>query len=332
MKITTPIKLHDIEIQNRLVMPPMASSHTPDGRVTDELTAYYQDKTKSGAIGLVITEHAYVSPEGIAHPAQLSVSRDTDVEGLKALASVIHQNGSRAVAQINHAGGQAAAPSPVSASPFLNGRGVRVRAMRPDEIERTVKDFADAALRVKEAGFDGVEIHSAHGYLLDQFYSPLVNQREDEYGPQSMENRTRFHREVLKAVRDAVGKDFLVGIRLGGSDYQPGGATVEDAALAAKIFEENGADYISLTGGMNGYIRPGHTEAGYFKDQAEAVKKVSDLPVILTGGVKSVEDAEALLEEGASDLIGAGRAILRDSMWPEGIKRLSGQTSEEKRG
>lgn len=170
--------------------------------------------------------------------------------------------------------------------------------MTARQIHEVTAWFAQAALRAKQAGFDGVEIHSAHGYLLNQFFSPLANHREDEYGAQSVENRVRFHREVLKAVREAVGSDFPVAIRLGGCDYQAGGSTVEDCVEACKIFAQSGADLLDLTGGMNGFVRPGHNEAGYFRDMSVPVRQAVHIPVLLTGGVTTLDQARKLLADG----------------------------------
>ncbi len=189
--------------------------------------------------------------------------------------------------------------------------------MTAEQIRETVSWFAQAALRAKKAGYDGVEIHSAHGYLLNQFYSPLTNFRTDEYGCQSIENRTRFHAEVIAAVREAVGEDYPVAIRLGGCDYAEGGSTMEDCVAACRIFEACGVDLIDLTGGLFGYVRPDCTEPGYFKDMTVAVKKAVQIPVLLTGGVTTAAEAEALLEADCADLIGVGRAIYSNAHWAE---------------
>ena len=181
---------------------------------------------------------------------------------------------------------------------------------------RSIADlFAEAALRARKGGYDGVEIHSAHVYLLNQFYSPLINNREDEYGPHSMEDRLRFHKEVLEKVRAAVGPDYPIAVRLGGCDYQEGGSTEADAVEAAKLLCAYGADLIDVSGGMNGYIIAGHDYPGYFKDMSKAIKEAVDVTVMTTGGVTTTEQAEELLSYGAADLIGVGRAIYKDAAW-----------------
>lgn len=318
--LNTPVRIGGIELKNRIVMPPMATEKSEGGGVSEALCRYYDEKTRNGAIGLVITEHCFVRPDGKASPRQLSIASDADVEGLSRLAAAIHANGAKAFAQISHAGAAAKAevtgclPIGPSAVPSPRAPGSTPREMDVTEIREIVSAFAQAAARAKRAGFDGVEIHSAHGYLLDQFYSPLTNHRGDEYGG-SLENRLRIHREVLAAVREAVGADFPVALRLGACDYMDGGATAEDGARAAVLLERAGVDLLDVSGGFCGYVNPNCREQGYFRELTEAMKREVSLPVVLTGGIVDPAAAERLLEEGAADLIGVGRAILKDSHW-----------------
>lgn len=319
----TPLTVHNVELANRLVMPPMATGKTPDGTVQDDLLAYYDARSKGGCIGLIVTEHAYISPEGKAHEGQLSVSRDTDIPGLTKLVETIHKNNTRVIAQINHAGsaameeitGYPAISASVTAqSEYARKSEKPVREMTVDDMHTVAKKFAEAALRVKEAGFDGVEIHAAHGYLLDQFYSPLGNKRTDAYGG-DLDGRIHLLLDVIRAVREAVGADYLVALRLGASDYTESGATIDDAVYACKKFEEAGVDLLDISGGFCGFTVKGHTDPGYFADASSAIRKAVHVPVILTGGVTKANEAEALLEEGAADLIGVGRAIFKDADW-----------------
>ena len=192
---------------------------------------------------------------------------------------------------------------------------VEQKAMTAEDIRRVKDCFVEAALRAKEAGFDAVEIHSAHGYLLNQFYSPVTNHRTDEYNGQTLEGRTRLHAEVLRAVRKAVGEDYPVFIRFGACDYMEGGSRIEEIPAAARIFEEAGADLLDITGGLSGFILPGRTEPGYFAELSITAKKSVQIPVLVTGGVTAGADAERLLEEGTADLIGVGRALLQDEDW-----------------
>jgi 2,4-dienoyl-CoA reductase-like NADH-dependent reductase (Old Yellow Enzyme family) len=324
-----PLQINKLNLSNRLVMPPLASAKAEaDGSVSPKLLDYYDEKSAGGYISLIIIEHSYISPEGKASNNQLSVAEDSNIAGLKQLAEVIHRNGSKAVMQINHAGVRAneeiTGTMPLGPSAVINPREGNIpREITQTEISHIIKAFAIAAGRVKQAGFDGVEIHVAHGYLLSQFLSPLTNQREDEYGG-SLSKRLRIHLEIIKAVRTAVGKDFTVLVRLGADDFIDGGTTIADSQIAAQEFVKAGADILDISGGLLGYSIPGLSGQGYFAPLSEAIKKVVSVPVILTGGISEVQAAEKLLFEGKADLIGVGRAILKDSNWARNaVKSLS---------
>lgn len=325
--LNTPIRVNHLELKNRLVMPPMATAKSdPDGHVTPDICAYYDEKSAGGYIGLIITEHSFISQEGKASQGQMSLSRDSDVSGLAQLVEVIRKNGCPVMAQINHAGSAAKTEitgrEVLSASPVQSPKGNSIpQEMTPADIRKVIEDFTAAAIRVKKAGFDGVEIHSAHGYLLNQFYSPLANKRTDEYGAHTIHSRLKLHLEVIKAVREAVGADYPVALRLGACDYMDGGSTLEDSVAAAKILEEAGIDLLDISGGICGYVRPDTQEQGYFSELTEAVKKVVHIPVILTGGITDGNAAESLLELGKADMIGVGRAMFKDSAWAENAMR-----------
>lgn len=320
------ITIKNIELNNRLVMPPMATSKSKDGKVSQELVDYYNEKSEGGYIGLIITEHAYVDMQGMASQGQVSISNDSDIEGLRKLVDAIHNNKSKVIAQINHAGSSANSQitgfPTISASAVVNTgvtgkNGIIPQEMTKADIDKVIQLFADAARRAKESGFDGVEIHSAHGYLLNQFYSPITNKRTDEYSGHTLEGRIKLHLEIIKAIRDSVGEDYLIALRLGACDYQDGGSTLEDGVYASKAFEKAGVDLLDISGGLCGYIRTGHNEQGYFSELTEAIKKEVSIPVILTGAIVSNEAAEELLKEKKADFIGVGRAILKDSKWAE---------------
>lgn len=325
--IDKPIRVGRLELKNRLAMAPVAVYLADeDGRVTPALRAHYAERAQRSGVGLIVTEHSFVAPEGQAKPHQVSASRDSDIMGLSSLADACHDNGIAAVCQISHAGGAAresimgltpVAPSPIVSSQAYaadEGDGQPV-ALDDAGIARVVGAFAAAARRVKDAGFDGVELHSAHAYLLDQFYSPLHNLRTDCYGG-TLENRLRIHRDVIAAVRAAVGPQFIVGMRFGGCDYEDGGATIDDAVAAARMLEAAGLDYLSVSGGWHAWRRPGHEEPGWFADQARAVKAAVGIPVITAGGVKTRDDAERLVAEGACDIVAVGRPLLKNPAWP----------------
>lgn len=319
-----PIEVGNLQLNNRLVMPPMATAKSQgDGKVSEEILNYYKEKSEGGYISLIIIEHSFINQQGKASNGQLSISQDSDIEGLKKLAKVIQANGSKAVMQINHAGGAASrevtGTNPIGPSAVENPRFKErevPQELSKDEIKKIIRDFAEAARRVKEAGFDAVEIHSAHGYLLNQFFSPLSNKRTDEYGG-DVNNRIRIHLEVIKAVKEAVGNDFPVLLRLGAADYIEGGTVVEDSVIAAMEFEKAGVCILDISGGFLGYVMPNAAEQGYFWPLTDAIKKVVSIPVILTGGITDAEAAERLLREEKADLIGVGRAIFKDSKWAQ---------------
>jgi len=323
--VSQPIRIAGVTAKNRIVMPPMATYMAGEnGQVSQENLDYYAARARGGHIGIITTEHFFITQQGKAKERQISIASDTMTDGLKKLTACLHQSGSLAVAQLNHAGTAAlrkvtgmdpAGPSAIRpAGSQEDAEGVR--AMTADEIHALPGLFAAATGRAEKAGYDGVEIHAAHGYLLDQFYSPLTNKRTDEYGGELM-NRIRIIREVLRAVREETGPSYMVGLRLGGCDYMEGGATIEDAVKACQILEKDGLDYLSLTGGMCRYMRRGMNFPGYFGDLSEAVRKKVSIPVLLTGGVKDIADADHLIGEGKADLIGVGRALLKDPEWAD---------------
>jgi NADPH2 dehydrogenase len=317
-----PLTVQSMTLANRLVMPPMGTAKADaDGKVSQALLDHYAEKSRGGYISLIIIEHSFITPEGRAKGGQLSVSDDATIPGLRKLADVIHRNGSRAAMQINHVGSAAlekvTGATPLGPSAVANPRrGDMPREMSRKDIGDIVKAFKDAGRRVKEAGFDSVEIQSAHGYLLNQFLSPLTNKRTDEYGG-DIADRIRIHLQVIEAVRSAVGPDFPVQVRLGASDYTEGGTTIEESKFASRSFEKAGVNMIHISGGFVGYTPPGITGQGYFAPLSEAVKSAVSIPVILTGGITEVEAAEKLLVEKKADLIGVGRAISQDSTWAE---------------
>lgn len=318
--LNTPLAAGAMTFKNRLIYPPITiAKASPDGKITEESMAYYQEKMRSGSFSLAIVEHCYILQEGKASEGQVSIADDTTVPGLAKLCRIIRGAGTKAVVQLNHAGScttpQVTGMGLKGASPVQNPRqGGVPKEMTKEEIDRVVSAFAEAAGRGKAAGYDGVEIHSAHSYLLNQFYSPLTNRRTDEFGG-SLENRIQLHLRVIRAVRKAVGRDYPVFLRLGACDHIAGGNTVKEAIQAAKAFEEAGIDILDISGGMCGYVNPETDAAGYFAQESKAIRTAVSIPVITTGGVTQPEDAERLLKDGAGDLIGAGRVVMRDSEW-----------------
>lgn len=321
------IEIGGLKLEGRILMPPIATYQCDEnGMVTQNVCDYYAKRAKNSHVSLIITEHSFISQQGKAKEKQLSSAEDKCIDGLKNLVDTIHACGTKVFAQLNHAGSASMqkvciitpiAPSSVilPVKPAL-GDGSLPREIAKTEIPGIVNDFVKAARRAKEAGYDGVEIHSAHGYLLNQFYSPLTNHRIDEYGG-SLLNRLRIHREIIHAVRKEVGKEYPISVRFGGCDYMNGGSTIEDSVIAAKVLEQSGVDLLNISGGMCRYTRNGHTESGYFKDMSSAVKTAVNIPVAVAGGARSLSDAELLLQEQSADLVGIGRALLKDPRWEE---------------
>ena len=322
MLLQEPILIGKLTVENRLVMPPMQTNKTERGHVTEELVDYYRDRAVLSRPGIIITEHSCIAESGRAAEGQLSLASDELIEEHLRLTDAIHEGGSKAFVQLNFAGsngiGDAVSASAVSIP--VKKLTKRPRALAQEEIRQIEEQFAAAALRAVKAGYDGVEIHSAHAYLLNQFYSPMTNKRRDEYGG-SLENRLRITLETVALVRQAVGVEIPIAVRLGGADYLPGGSKEEDARDAGKLLEAAGVDLLDLSGGMCFYIRPGHLEAGYFSSMSEKVKAAVSVPVLLTGGVHKIGDAEALLQDGKADLIGVGRALLKDAAWGASLLR-----------
>lgn len=301
MFLNEEFKLKNITLRNRIVMPPMAREMSDDGRVSTDLIEYYRKRAED--TGLVIVEHAYVSLEGKSSKKQLSMADDSVIDGFKELTDAIHNEKCFAIAQLNHARPQSIAYDKSN-----------VNNMTKEDIEKVKDDFKNASIRTKKAGFDGVEIHAAHEYLLNHFYSPLTNKRADEYGG-NLENRLRLANEIIQDVRKSVGEDYIVAIRFGAYDYWEGGSKLDEIPIAVKSFIDSGVDLIDISGGLCRFQNPYDKEPGYFKELSKIAKEASSVPVILTGGVKKAKDAEKLLKEGYCDLIGIGRAMIMDAEW-----------------
>lgn len=323
MQIFEEIKAKNIDFKNRIIMPPMATAKADEnGHISQELLDYYEEKTSHGLFSLVIVEHNFVDPLGKASGRQVSIADDSSIEGLKKLANLIKDNGSKAVVQINHAGSAAIekiiSQRPVGPSEIKNPSQKDTelpRELTIDEIKEIENRFADAALRVKKAGFDGVEIHSAHGYLLNQFLSPLTNKREDEYGG-DINGRIKIHLEIIKKIREKVGEDYPIFLWLGAGDGKEAGLSQTDAVYAAKTFEKQGVDVLDISGGMCLYFSD-DDYPGFFDYLSKPIYDEVDIPVILTGGVKAGKDIEDILERDVCDLVGVGRAVFKDSNWIE---------------
>lgn len=292
-----------MEFKNKIYLPPMAKENSIDGKPNEELIDYYESMAKRG-YGLIILEHAYVDINGKASPKQMAIDESYDRETLTKIRKAIQKHGAKAMMQISHAG-KFARGSEEKYGPVKEDG---VNELSVEDIKTLEEKFVKAALRVKEMGYDGVEIHSAHGYLLNQFYSPFVNKREDEYGG-SLENRLRFLLETLEKVKKELG-DFPIFVRIGACDYMEGGNDMDDFLKASKILEKY-IDYIDISGGMQNFQVHSDNELGYYTKEAKAVKENTDLFVLMTGGIKNKDEALKLINEENIDMVGIGRASLR---------------------
>ncbi|MCW4010718.1 MAG: NADH:flavin oxidoreductase [Candidatus Bathyarchaeota archaeon] len=307
-----PLRIKGLTLRNRIVMPPMQSGRaTFEGAVTNRLINFYV--SRSAALGLPIVEHAYISLTGKLSPKQLGIYDDALISGFEQLASAIHAVGAPAILQITHAGG-VANKKVINAQPAGPSASGKMRELQKTELEAIAEEFVLATERAVKAGFDGVELHGAHGYLLNQFFSPLLNKRQDEFGG-SLEKRMRFPLLVVNAVRRALtGKVLLY--RLGADDLAPNGIQIADAVAFAVELERAGVDVIDVSGGMCG-AEPKQLRKlqGYFISQAHEIKQAVHVPVIGVGGIAEAAYADRLVREEKVDLVAVGRALLKDSTW-----------------
>ncbi len=315
-----PIDVAHLHLRNRIVMPPMASGRAgADGRATDDHVEYHRSRAAAGT-ALVIVEHSGVHPLGRYNEGQLCAWDDGCVPGLARVAAGIREAGAVACLQLSHAGsmGSPAVPGrrPVGPSAVGHpyGKGEVPDALDEEGIAEVVRAFGDAAERAVAAGFDAVEVHAAHGFLLAQFLSPLTNRRCDAYGG-SEENRGRLHVEVVREVRRRVAGRVAVFVRLGADDETAGGTTIDAACRVAQRLVEAGADLLDVSGGLQGSRPAWHTEAGYYVKHATAIRKATGVPVITTGGIADPAFADAVVREGRADLVGIGRAMLKHPDW-----------------
>jgi len=303
--IFTPWRMGSLELPNRLVRSATWEGMAqPNGAVTDKLAAF-TGELADGGVGLIISGYAYVSPDGLGLPKQTGVYSDILTGPLTLMSNAVHSAGGRVALQIVHAGGQTRSDwiggPPVGPSAMVHPMFGEIQELSTDRIREIVNDFAGAARRAVEAGFDAVQLHGAHGYLVNQFLSPNTNLRTDEYGG-DIGNRARFCYEVYDAVRRVVGPDYPVFIKLNADDAVDGGLELADAVEVARGLSKRGIDAIEVSGGVPAagtksaarlVSKP--DEEGYFLDHARAIKAVVDCPVITVGGYRSrTKIAEAL--------------------------------------
>jgi len=332
-KLFEPLRVGNLTLKNRIVMPPMANDLADaQGRVTDQLIAHYA--RRAAGVGLVIVEHSYFTLEGKASLRQLGIHSDAMIDGLTKLVESIHANGTPVCIQINHAGREGSRavsglePVAPSAVP-TDGSAVIPRELERREIRNLLRLFGEAARRALVSGFDAVEVHGAHGYLLNQFTSPLSNRRSDEYGG-SFEGRIRFPLEAVAEVRRVVGPDLLVLYRLGASDGEGRGVTIGEMQAFAQRLVRSGVNIVDVSGGLVGDAPEGMTGQGYFLPLAEKIKQALEVPVIGVGGITDPIFADQAISQGRVDLVAVGRALLADPDWALLAKRTLDTLSHER--
>jgi 2,4-dienoyl-CoA reductase-like NADH-dependent reductase (Old Yellow Enzyme family)/thioredoxin reductase len=317
-----PIQIGNMTVKNRLMMSAMSINFGVDDNchVTDQLIEYFVERAK-GEVGMMLVGGGSVHPGGQELPDLPQMYDDSCIPSLKIMVDRVKKYDTKFGVQLMHGGRQSylpqkVAPSAIPAPAVVKGE---VRALEITEIKELASCFGDSARRCREAGFDFIEIHGAHGYLINQFMAPNSNIRTDEYGG-SFENRTRFLFEIIAAIREKAGKDFPVGIRINGKDYIENGWELEDTVRLAPLLEKAGVVYLHISGGVYGSteltIPSMYTPQGCFVHLAEAVKKVVNIPVITVGRIKDPEHANGILKEGKADMVSMGRSFLADPHYP----------------
>ena len=339
--VNDPLVINRMRVRNRLALPPITNCFgSTDGEVTDASLGFYVQRSRD--VGLVVVEAATVRADGRINPRSLGLWSDAQIEGMARLASAIKAEGAAAVVQLNHAGARSV---PIEGG--IRGASPSGVAFRPDveptvlslsQIAEITGDFVAAAVRARQAGFDGVEVHGAHFYLLSQFLSPLTNHREDRYGG-SAAGRATFALEVVRAIREKLGSDFPILFRLNAVELVEGGQPVEDAAVVAQLLEAAGVDAIhsSLAATaafkeidgkaylQSGSALPKDKPRGGALQYASAVKKAVGVPVIAVGKL-GPEEARAAVRDGMADMAAIGRQMIADPATAGKI--LAGKDSE----
>lgn len=320
-EITLPSGL---TLKNRLVKAAMEENLANSDQVPDESLFNLYQAWANGGVGLIITGNVMVDHLAMTGPGGVALEADTDLSSFKKLAEVAKQNDTKIWMQINHPGrqvfkkmgGKVLSPSDVALDMGKHsGLFSKPKAMTVEEINDVIERFTVTAKKAKEAGFDGVEVHAAHGYLIAQFLSPLTNKRSDDWGG-SLENRARLLIEVIKSVKAACGNDFSIAVKLNSADFQRGGFDVEDAAQVVKMLEPLNIDLVELSGGsyeapaMQGRTADSRTLAreAYFLEFAANIAKQSNIPIMTTGGIKRLPVAQQVLDSGVQ-MVGMASAL-----------------------
>ncbi|MFC1992598.1 FAD-dependent oxidoreductase [Chloroflexota bacterium] len=325
----SPIKVGTMELRNRIMMPAMGVSiGNPDGTINDKFIDYYVARAKGG-VALITTEVACIDPIGQRIPNQLGIYDDKFIPGLAKLAKAIHAHGAKLSTQLHHSGRETRSsltgkqPVAPSAVPSLSTTDPALREvpkeLTEEEIWELIEKYAEAARRARDAGFDAVELHGAHGYLIAQFLSPLTNKRIDAFGG-SIDGRLKFVLEVIKAVRGKIGKDFPLSIKISANENMPCGLTIEETSVIAPIIANAGIDAILVSQGTMPKIwtqlpTHGMSITPWISD-VEAIKRTVNVPVAAVGRIAHPLIAEQVLEQGKADIIALGRSLLADAEFP----------------
>ncbi len=327
-KMFSPITINGMTIKNRFVVPPMVSNYAnEDGTCSEQFISYHEEKAKGGW-GLIIVEDYKINPESGGFKKLPGLWNDGQIESHRQLVDRVHQHGAKIAAQIYHAGRetsvhitgvQPVAPSPIP-DPVVKEMP---RELTVPEIKELIDQFGDAALRAKKAGFDAVEIHGAHGYLVNQFMSPFSNKRTDQYGGTIL-GRARFALEVVQNMRAKLGKDYPLIYRMSVNEFVEGGLTTEDSKVISMLLEDAGIDLIHASNGVYAsaetIIPPTAVKHAWSADICEAIKKVVSIPVIAVGRINDPLIAESVLRANQADLISMGRSSLADPHLPNKAK------------
>lgn len=330
----TPITLpNGTTIKNRFFKSAMSEGMgTRDFQPKKNIATLYK-RWAEGGTGLIITGNIMVDPKGTAEPGNIVFDKNSNMEILKEWSKQGQQHGAKVMVQLNHPGKQApktvskqtVAPSAVPLGNGLNKLFSTPRALTTSEVEELVQKFVTSAKVSKEAGFSGVQIHAAHGYLISQFLSPHDNRRTDKYGG-SLENRMRFLKEIYLGMREKLGKDFTIGIKINSTDFKEDGLTEEDSLKTIIELANLGLDFVEISGGT--YERPAmmgatskSTNQVFFAEYSKKLKQKIDIPVVVTGGIRSINAMNTLLNNNTTDFIGIARPLTIDPNIPNKIKQ-----------
>jgi len=330
--IFKPITINKLEVKNRIYLPAMHLNMAENYLITDRLVEFYAERARGG-VGMISVGYATVD-ERSGWPMNIGAHADEHIPGLAKLAAGIKENGSRSAVQINHAGRYnfsflMGGKKPVAPSPIASRLTKEVpRELERDEIEEIIDRFASAAKRVKEAGFDAVEVLSGTGYLISEFLSPLTNQRTDEYGG-SYENRMRFGLSIMQKIKAATGDDYPLIVRMNGNDFMPGGQGRKELQEYAKALEQNGVDALCINVGWHEARVPQIVTSvprGVFGYLARGIKDLVDVPVIASHRINDPATAREMVGDGVCDMVAMGRSLIADPFFPE--KARSGREDE----